>query len=150
MKSLAQEISMRQLAIVMLLELSALILGIAFFMIVFSLIHGVLLFSPHWEPAHRIYCKVLKVQGSEFVRAPLSWKQVALLGIKFLYLLIFLAGGLYALMAEGFLGQNFIYHFMTYVSPSATPTLSSPTPTPILSSAIRTVSPMILKICKLP
>ena len=116
MKPLTSEIKLRQLAIVMLLELSALILGIAFFMIVYSLIHGVLWFSPHWEPAHRIYCKVLKVQGSEFVRAPLSWKQATLLGIKLLYLLIFFAGGLYVLLAEGFLGQNFIYHFMTYVS----------------------------------
>ena len=99
--------------IVVVLELSAMALGIAFFLMVHGLIFGIAWFVPFWEPAHRIYSKVLNTQASEFVRAPIPWWRVILLIVKALLVLFFFYLGIKYLMEDGFLGQNIIYSILS-------------------------------------
>jgi hypothetical protein len=100
---------LRLIAITVILEFSSLALGFAFFLIVHGLIFGVLWFMFYWEPAYRIYTRILQLPPTQFVRAPIPWWRIGLLGVKAIIILFFLYLGMRILISNGFLGQNLIY-----------------------------------------
>jgi hypothetical protein len=94
------------------LEFSALALGIAFFLLVHGVIFGIIWFAFYWEPAYRIYTRVVNIESTRFIKLPLPWWRIILLCIKGLLVLLFFYIGVKVILDNGLLGQNLIYMFL--------------------------------------
>ncbi len=91
----------------------SLAVGIAFFLISQGLILGILWFLLYWEPAYRVYVRLMQIPQAQFIRAPIPWWRAILLGMKVLLVLLFFSLGIRILITNGFLGQNLIYAILT-------------------------------------
>jgi hypothetical protein len=91
------------------LEFGALLLGIAFFIIIHGVIFGVAWLVPFWKPAFTAYTKALGIKDIDFIPLPIRWWQAIMLAIKMTVVLFFFYFGIKFLLTKGFLDQNFIY-----------------------------------------
>ncbi len=112
-KLIDSKLFLRLMVTLAIVELGSLALGITFFLIAHGLIFGVLWFVLYWEPAYRVYVRLLRIPETQFTRAPIPWWRAIVLGVKALVVLSFLCLGIRILAANGFLGQNLIYAILT-------------------------------------
>lgn len=100
---------LRGVGIVLLVEVSALLAGIAFFLIIHGLVFAVLFLAPYSAFVRRLFGKVF---GSPF-RLPvvnkLTWWQWVDFLLKMSIAIASIGSGIWALVRFGFYGQNFIY-----------------------------------------
>ena len=105
---------LRAMLVLAVLELGALLLGVAFFIIIQGLFLGVAWFFLYWKPAFAIFTKSLNIEDVEFMRLPIPWWRVILLGIKALIILFLICFGTQFLFTHGFLDQNLIYQLISH------------------------------------
>ena len=63
----------------------------------------------YWRPAFIIYTKALNIQNLKFIRMPLPWWRIIILGVKGYIVVFIIYLGLKFIIDEGVLGQNLIY-----------------------------------------
>jgi hypothetical protein len=115
-KLMSSGILLRLIVIVLVLELGSLLLGVAFFLMVHGLIFAMLWLLPYWEPVYRIYACIFRLPQDQFARVPITWWRIILLGLKAIVVIYCLGAGLWILVTNGFLGQNFIYALLQSAS----------------------------------
>jgi hypothetical protein len=91
------------------LEFGALLLGIAFFIIIHGVILGVAWLVPFWKPAFIAYTKALGVKDVGYITLPIRWWHAIMIVIRMTVVLFFFYFGIKFLLSKGFLDQSLIY-----------------------------------------
>lgn len=112
---MAPRVLLRGMGLYLLLAFLSLSLGIAFFLITIGFVQLVLWFAFYWEPAYRIFVKVLNVPtlNRDFVRIPITWWRLVPLSLKAGFILFCFYYAFRILATQGFLNQNIIYWLIT-------------------------------------
>ena len=104
----------RRCLVMAILELGAISLGIAFFIIIHGFLLGVSRFVFYWKPAFIIYTKVMNIKDVDFIRVPIPWWRAILLGIEACIALFFIYFGIKLLITHGILEQNLLYQIIVH------------------------------------
>lgn len=94
-----------------LLVLCSLVLGIAFFLIIYGLWLGFQWIGPYWAPTYRIIKRIdapINTQ-TDLEHLPITWWIIIPLIIKATLVGAMVYLGVYVLITKGFLNQNFIW-----------------------------------------
>ena len=95
---------------VVLLDVLALILGWAFFLIVHGLMYSIIWLAPYWSYARKVFVKFTGLPDTIplIAKNPLTCWSLVVFAIKAITLILFFILGLWGLFRNGFCGQNFI------------------------------------------
>lgn len=102
---------LRVIASVLLVDLIALALGIAFLFIVHGLIFTLFFLARYWSPAYGVLTRLLgrHENAQVFTPLPITWWRIPLLIVNVGMRLALIVIGLWVLYSGGFWGQNLIY-----------------------------------------
>jgi hypothetical protein len=101
---------LRLIGIMVLLDVSALVAGIAFFMIVHGALLGIRWSAPYWKFTRNIFVKASGFPETNILlnKNQITWWQGINLLLKAATVFAFLILGLWILVRNGFCEQNFI------------------------------------------
>ena len=101
---------LRLIGIMVLLDVSALVAGISFFMIVHGALLGIRWSAPYWKFTRNIFVKVSGFPETNILlnNNQITWRQGINLLVKAATVVAFLILGVLILVRNGFCGQNFI------------------------------------------
>jgi hypothetical protein len=101
---------LRLMGIMVLLDVSALVAGISFFMIVHGALLGIRWSAPYWKFSRNIFVKASGFPETNILlnKNQITWWQGINLLLKAVTVVALLILGLWILVRNGFCGQNFI------------------------------------------
>ena len=100
---------LRAWGFLLLVDVIALVLGIAFLLIAHSIAMGTLRLGVHWQPAHRLVKHLAFGPSTSGTAAPLTTLGVVCLFISIAVRALMIGLGVWLLFDFGFWGQNLIW-----------------------------------------
>ncbi len=101
---------LRLMSITILLDVSALVAGISFFMIVHGVLIGIRWSAPYWKFTRNIFVKTTGFPETNILlnKNQITWWRGINLLLKAITVVLYLVFGLWFLVHNGFCGQNII------------------------------------------
>ena len=100
---------LRFMGILLLVDIIALVLGVAFFLIAHGIAMTTLRLAVHWQPAHRLVKRLALGTSTSGTAAPLTTISKVSLLISIAIRVSLISLGVWLLFDLGFLGQNIIW-----------------------------------------